>query len=278
MKTYLSLVAALFATCALPASAQNLETNLNLAFTDTQFSKNVSPDSTSYRVQAGATYYLTPLDYGHGPYALAAFYGRNSSVSASYSLGEYKPKGDAFNLTAFTLRGNYIHQETGWFAEAQYLQTDLDTSFDSKTVQYGGSVGKYFAPTSIVSLGFMRTEDDINGDSSRYTLSNFHAQEIGEDRFFDAGFAVSYLDQEREDDGYLVELASTYYPTKKLGVGLRGAYAHVGEKDEFTYGAISEYFVNENLAFNASYTRLDSKADGFSIASNVFQFGTKVRF
>ena len=109
-------------------------------------------------------------------------------------------------------------------------------------------------------------------------LSNFHAQEIGEDRFFDAGFAVSYLDQEREDDGYLLELASTYYPTKKLGVGLRGAYAHVGEKDEFTYGATSEYFVNENLAFNASYTRLDSKADGFSIASNVFQFGTKVRF
>lgn len=277
MKLTSTLLVSLFAM-ATAATAQQFEATIDYAHTDTDVTGGISSSSNTDRTLFGFTYYFTPLDSAEGPLALSSFFGRNSSVSASYAVGDVDSFGVETDLDAYSLFGRYVHADSGWLVDAAFARTDVDTSPNTRSDTYSIAVGKYFAPTSTISLGFSRTDDDANGDSSRVTLSNFHAQALGNGSYFDGGAELSYVDTDDAGDGYELVLATTYYPNRALGVGLFGGYADIGSTDSFAYGVSAEYFFTESFAVNARYTATDSDAGFFDVDTDTFSIGARVRF
>lgn len=278
MKNSIPAITLLLCIAATPVAAYQYEATLNYAKTDTEYSTNVSPNSETDRLLIGGTYYTTPLDSKRGPLALAAFLGRNSNIHASYSKGDFETSNTEVDVSAFNLGGNLVNKETGWFTHANATKVSIDTNPSTDTDSYHVSVGKYFAPTSTVEVGLSHTNNDNGDDTSIISLSNFHAQALNDKAWFDAGVRVGYVDTDNSGDGYVLELGSTYYPNKRLGVGLRGSYSDVGNKDSLAYGVSAEYFPAKALSVSAAYTITDSDAQGFNIDTDTFQIGIKQRF
>jgi len=265
-------------TVATPAFAQQFEAVIDYAQTDTRVTGAASANSDTDRTLAGLTYYFSPLNSKEGPLSLAPFYGRTSMLSTSFAVGDTLSSGSEFDLKAYSLFGRYVDADSGWLVEASFSRSDVDTGPDTHSDTYGFAVGKYIAPTSTVSLGFSQSEDDANGNSNRVTLSNFHAQALGNDSYFDGGAELSYVDTDGGGTGYELQLATTYYPNRDLGLELFAGYSDIGNDNGHIYGASVEYYITESFAVNGRYTNTKSEAGPFDIDTETFSIGAQFRF
>ena len=281
-------VTTLLSVLATPAFAHQFEANINYGQSDTNLTHNSVYDSKTDRTMAGLTYYFSPLEYDQGPLALASFFGRNSSISVSRGKGTYKSDSpDIHNLDFKTtvVNGQYIDADTGWIIGGSYIKTPvedmpyLNQKLDRKTTSL--TIGKYFMPTSTLSVGFSRVKDRYNGDATTVKLSNFHAQQISDSSYFDGGIAIGYTDREKTADGFKVELASNYYPTANASVGLFGSYDKSDDLSTTMYGGVVKYYITQSFSVDATYaftgmndkTKVNQDSD-----TKTFQIGASLRF
>ncbi|BDD07051.1 hypothetical protein [Aureibacter tunicatorum] len=257
------------------------ELNADYSFNDTKYSENMYTDSKTNYALGGLTYYFGKVDISKGPLALATFLDRSSAAHFSYGLGEYSDR-NKHDLNVLNFAGNYVHKSSGWFANAYYSRTKVDANPENNISNtYAVTVGKYFAEYSTLSLGYVKNDSDYLG-SNTYSLSNFHVQELKNGSFIDAGISLSYIDYDDLKNAFRLNLETTYYFTKSLGVGVVGEFTTGKDVTGFRYGLNAEWFVIDNLSINAVYNRMNTNSKNEMMLpdfdNNIVSAGLKFRF
>ena len=257
----------------------NFEANADYVFNNTKYDGNIIPDSKTNYVMGGLAYYFDTVDTSEGPLALSTFFDRASGIQASFGIGQFDSDGQDADFNILNLAGTYVHKSSGWLAYGNYNRTKVDTNSDNITNTYAITAGKYFAENSILTLGYRKIDADLGG-SSTFTLSNFHAQDLGNGTYFDGGLAISYIDFDDSGNAFEFALETTYYFTKAIGLGITGAYTTGNDMNSFLYGLNAEWFVANNFSINALYNRINNNNDGIipDFDNNILSAGLKLRF
>ncbi|MGB1239745.1 MAG: hypothetical protein ACPG4U_16125 [Pseudomonadales bacterium] len=274
----LSLAALVLGAVTGPVQGQSFEVFTHYADSESDSASAGVADSQTSLGLIGINYYTEPLDTTEGPLALASFYGQNTHISLSHARGEYDSSNSSSDLDATAISTRWVNRKSGWLGSANYRRTTVDTQPQVKQLNYTLAIGKYIAPTSEIALAFNRVEDATNGDSKALRVSNFHAQQIGADQYFDGGVALSYIERERSEDGFQFELASTYYPSRAVGLGLSASFSDAGNEDTLHYGLSAQWFVTPSVALDAHIIHSDTQRSGVDIDTQTLQLGMKVRF
>lgn len=256
----------------------NFELSANYNFTNTKFDNNLSPDSKTNLINGSFAYYFNKVKTDKGPLALASFFDRASAVQITYGTGKFKSQGVKPDLNIVNVAGIYVHKTSGWLTYGNYTHTKINTNPSTKTNSYTFALGKYIAENSTVNIGYTKIDDDFR-EGNTYTLSNFHAQAVGNDKFFDGGLAISYTDYDNLANAFEFSLETTYYFTKNIGLGLAGSYTTSKEMDSFQYGINAEWFIANNFSINAQYNRINTNNDVPlpDFDNNIIDFGLKLR-
>ncbi|WP_196891509.1 hypothetical protein [Aureivirga marina] len=261
------------------AKGFNFEANADYFFTDTKYSDAFTPNSKTKHGMVGLTYYFGKVDNSKGPLALATFFDRASGIHASFGLGKFESSGEKLDLNTINFAGNYVHKSSGWLANAYYTKTKVKSNPETTTNTYAITAGKYIAENSTLNLGYKKVDADFRS-SNTFTLSNFHAQDLGNGSYFDGGIAISFIDFEDFKNAFEFNLETTYYFTKAFGLGLVGTFTTGSEISSFRYGVNAEWFMLENLSINANYNRINSDNKNVipDFNNNDLSAGLKYRF
>ncbi|WP_159820242.1 putative porin [Colwellia sp. 20A7] len=186
-------------------------------------------------VKLEGTYYLNNVTTNNTAWSEAAFMGRNTSASLSYTNFD----SDAYQLV---LGGDYYNNDL--FVGLDVAFTDVDGGSSDTTVV--GEVGYFFAKNWMVSVS---ANDEDFSDS--LALNTKYIAVLSEGRF--VNFEVSYLNF---DNDFIS--AADYFWTPQSSVGLSLS------TEEGINGTIrAQHFFTPAVSLRLEYVSLEDSDDGF---------------
>lgn len=219
------------------------------------------------------TYYLGDVDASNGPWKLAPFLSRVSSIGGGFGRIESK---DADSETEFwDAFGRMIINER-WVIEGGVGGTEENSiGGDSETDLYKVAVGLYFATDSQLRFAFDRADADEE-DSDRWSVDVVHVRELDSGHTLHASLLFGLV--AGDDDGNDIDLALSYYLNQTLGFGVdysKQSRDEAGDTDGYKVWA--NYFVTEKISLELNYFELE-QVSGLTIESDGVEFEAKYRF
>lgn len=210
------------------------------------------------------TYYLAPLSNGDGPFAEAAFLGRASSISGSFSRVQLD---DAmlsnFDTNAWSLGGVYQVEGTGYFVNGGLSRFNGDGEFS-----YALGGGYYLTDDWAVSV-------DANFDED----VSYRGATLTSKKIWDLGWGdsvnleASYTHNDEGPNAYGVGV--DYYYSPRVSVGL--AHSWIDDFDDLNTGATTvsiNGFVTETIQISGVYNY--SNVTG--VSNNTYGVAVSARF
>jgi len=179
------------------------------------------------------SYFFETVDSNKGPWAEAAFLGRNSNLSLGYI--DFDGSIDAVVLGA-ELFGD---KNSNFYGALSYVDYDSDFGVSGDVIS--GELGYFFDDNWLVAVG---TSDE---DDAPITLRTKYLSNLGGGQFFNLEAAI---DDESKD----LSVSGDYYFTPQTSVGLQ-----LSQAEGFDYGVKFEHFLTRNVGFNVTYTATDDE-------------------
>lgn len=188
-------------------------------------------------IKLQGTHYLESVSTDNTAWAEAAFMGRNTNVSVSYTDFD----GDMSNLV---LGGDYYTNDLFFGLDVSYVDVD---GFGSDTTLVG-EVGYFLKPNWMVSVAV--SDEDI---SDSLVLSSKYIATLGEGKF--VNFEVSYLNLDSD-----IVAAADYFWTPQSSIGVS-----LSSEDSVNGTIRAQHFFTPAISARLEYVLLDGSDNGVLI-------------
>ena len=228
------------------------------AYGDYQFEGNIGYnqgdvedlDFDGYSLSASV--YFDVVDDSKGPLREAAFLDKASNVSLSFATSEFDDFGDSDDISAISTR---IVIQEDWIVVGAYTDLDADELFSI-------GAGAYLSDTSDVIVSYSRLAD---GDFDSLGVTFHSLTHLGAGSAISSDIGFSYIDS--DENGYSAIGSVTYYPLSQLGFGANVVRTSLNDIDTTALSIFAEYFFNQNISGEISYTTSDEDIDNDSFGS-----------
>lgn len=262
----------------------------------------INSDSDTDEITASGNWYFDGVIANDGPRTRAAFIGRASYLSLTYTNGrgddvitinssdplipsstfQFDRENDDFSAGL-----RWVWAESGWYGLANIVSADFDFSGDSGSVStsadiYGVGVGKYIGTQTTIDLTVVRVESDSSGNiiggnssSSEVALSFSHIGNLGQTWQYGTDIGLSTTNVGNSDGSFNIGLS--IYPTRDIAFGLN-VISGLRDADAAPkrYNVSGSWFSSEKLEFTAGYGWVDideppntnSDQSSFSVGAN----------
>lgn len=233
-------------------------------------------ESDSDDIGIGGTWYFAGVEANSGPRSRAAFIGRASAVSLSYSRGD----GDSSTNVTSTVPGfpdqsfrsdassdsfsgnlRLVGKDSGWYGLASVSRTESEgdfpglgaTQFSSNA--YGLGVGKYLGSQTALELNVARGEAQ-GFYTTIAALALIHIGAMGDT--WQYGIDASLSDDNQDGSNARFGARFSLYPSRSWAFG-----ADISAQLEDTsdgprnYGLFASWFPTERVEIEARYTTTD---------------------
>jgi hypothetical protein len=283
------------------------------ASTESDFAVPVGPlqpssfelDSDNNALGLRGTWFFDGVAASSGPRSRAAFIGRASAISLSYTRAE----GDTASTLnssnpaippssnrsesetkGFSASLRWVWAASGWYGLAGLSRADSETSGDSASVDFATDtyhlgVGKYLGSQTTLELSVVRLDSDVSGpviggnaNSTEATVAFSHIEMLGRTWQYGTDIALATTERGASDGSYSVRLS--IYPSRPLAFGFEvdGALQDPGGVST-NYGLFASWFPRERIGFDARYGWIDiDEPSDTDFDQYTFGLGVNFRF
>lgn len=265
----------------------------------------VESDSDNDEIGLHGTWFFDGVAASSGPRSRAAFIGRASAVSLSYTRGNgdsvstlsstdpaFPSSTDRSELETNRVSANlrWVWAESGWYGLAGWSRADSETSsefvsIDSTADAYNVGVGKYIGSQTTLEVSVVHLDSDASGPviggnstSTETAVAFSHIGSLGRAWQYGTDIVLATTERGASDGSYSVRLS--LYPSRPLAFGLEidGALQDPGNVSTH-YGLFASWFPGERIEFDARYGWISiDEPSNTDLDQYTFGVGVKFRF
>lgn len=265
----------------------------------------VESDSDHDEIGLHGSWFFDGVAASSGPRSRAAFVGRASAVSLSYTRGTgdsvsmvtstdsaFPPSVNRSELDTNSVSANlrWVWAESGWYGLAGLSRADSETSSEFASIDftadvYSVGVGKYIGSQTTLEVSVVRLDSDASGPvlggnstSTEAAVALSHIGSLGRTWQYGTDIALATTARGASDGSY--SLRFSLYPSRPLAFGLEidGALQDSGDVST-NYELFASWFPRERIGLDARYGWLSIDEPGNSdIDQHSFGFGAQFRF
>lgn len=277
MKRLSTVVLGVFCFVTIQAVAENFNGEFEVGF----FSGIIDRPAQEDDISGGSgslTFYFSTVEAVEGPLAEANFLEKASNLSAGFSTINVENGTVDEDSTAASLNGRFIDKQRGVILDLGYSKAEVDnTDEEARTVSAG--LGKYITDNiTLVASYSSTTEDDGLTDEEDIDSWAIDFKMVGAfgKHFTYTAEAEAGVVQTDGEDGNILDLAFTAYPTRNIGVGGSYSYLDVGSSEVDSFEVFGEWFITGMFSVSAEYSF--SQEDDSDEETQDFSVGAKIRF
>ena len=260
-------------------------------------------DSDDDEIGLYGTWFFDGVVASSGPRSRAAFIGRASAISLSYTRGNgdtvstvnaTDPAIPSFmdrselDTNSFSANLRWVWSDSGWYGLAGLSRADSETdgefvSIDFTADAYRVGVGKYIGSQTTLQLSVVRLDSDASGPviggnstSTEAAVAFSHIGSLGRTWQYGTDIVLATTGRGASDGSYNVRLS--LYPSRPLAFGLEigGALQDPGDVST-NYGLFASWFPRERIELDARYGWI-SVDEPSNTDFDQYNFGVGVNF
>lgn len=221
--------------------------------------------------------FLGEVDPGRGPYRLAPFLARASSVGGSY--GRFETDASGVDVDRWSLFARLV-TDRGWVFEGAYETSEFDgTGFDTDLDEYRVAGGYYLAQDTQLRLSYSNDDADF-ADSERWAIDVTHVQQLENGMTWSLHALYGFVTGDAgpfDDDGNDILLSGQWFFRDDIGVGVDFELIdRDATGDLFAWEIFGNWFVTEKVSLNLSYRAEDF--DDLDADTKALEFEARYRF
>jgi len=265
----------------------------------------VDSDSDSDDIAVFGSWYFDGVTATTGPRSRAAFIGRASAISLSYSRGSgdtttaitssdpsFPSSIETSELSTDNISASlrWVWPESGWYGLATLATGDANIDSPSGSASFSGhayglGVGKYIGSQTSIDLTIMRSETDASGfviggtsSSTEAAIALTHIGSLGQTWQYGVDIALNTTSAGSSNGSF--DIVLSLYPSRNFAFGLEvnGAVQDIAN-ERVIYDLVASWFPSERIELAAGYgwTSIDEPADT-DFNQDSFRLGANIRF
>lgn len=243
------------------------------------YEKQEADTSTSKILDAGAIFFLEPVNTDNKPLAEAAYLDKSSAIGVLYLKRETKFENanvDTFDTDVVGVLINYVTAANSFILGGFYSSIDYETNNNIVTGDgdlYGISLGKYLDDSTSIELSIIENDSDQKTASSQFSIKNtlitFNyktVEQLASGNFYGFAANVELIKQDVNSvkaDNREISIAGDYYFTLETSLGASltlNSGDDAGDEGK-TLAINASHFFNPHIALNIELSRFSADND-----------------